>query len=72
MTILVIECVIVFVFEAGAAALHACAFYGLRRFRPWGWVAAVITAVAWSLVLVGIPVLVFLLQRPTREAYGIT
>ena len=71
-TVLVIECVIVLLFEAGAVALHACAFYGLRRFRPWGWVAALITSVAWSLVLLGIPVLVLLLQRPTREAYGIS
>jgi hypothetical protein len=72
MTVLVVECVIIIAFEIGAVALHACAFYGLRRFRPWGWVAAVITSVAWSLVLIGIPVLVFLLQRPTREAYGIS
>ena len=71
-TVLVIECVGVIAFEACAAALHATAFYGLRRFRPWGWVAAVITAVAWSLVVIGIPVLVLLLQRPTREAYGIS
>lgn len=71
-TVLIIECVIVFVFEASAAALHAFAFYGLRRFRPWGWVTAVIAAVAWSFVLLGIPVLVFLLQRPVRQAYGIS
>lgn len=71
-TVLVVECALVLMFEAAAAALHAVAFYGLRRFRPWGWVAALITSVAWSLVLLGIPVLVFLLQRPTREAYGIS
>jgi len=33
---------------------------------------AVIVAAAWSLVLVGIPILVFLLRRPTRQAYGIS
>lgn len=71
-TVLVVECAMVFMFEAGAVALHAAAFYGLRRLKPWGWVAALITAVAWSLVLLGIPVVVFLLQRPTREAYGIS
>lgn len=62
---------IVFI-ELAAAILHGVAFYGLRRFRAWGWVAAVIVAAAWSLVLVGIPVLVFLLRRPTRQAYGIS
>jgi len=62
---------IVFV-ELAAAILHGVAFYGLRKFRAWGWVAAVIVAAAWSLVLVGIPVLVFLLRRPTRQAYGIS
>lgn len=71
-TVLIMECAIVFVFEIGAVALHAFAFYGLRKFRPWGWVAAIITSVAWSLVLLGIPILVFLLRRPTREAYGIS
>jgi hypothetical protein len=58
--------------ELAAAILHAVAYYGLRKFRAWGWVAAVIVAAAWSLVLVGIPVLVFLLRRPTRQAYGIS
>lgn len=62
---------IVFVFEATAAGLHGAAFYGLRARRWWGWVVAVIVAGAWSLVLVGIPVLVFLLRRQTREAYGV-
>lgn len=71
-TVLILETSIVFLIEATAAALHATAFYGLRRFRAWGWVAAVITSVAWSLVLVGIPVLLYLLQRPTRQAYGIS
>jgi hypothetical protein len=35
-------------------------------------VVAVIVSAAWSLVLVGIPILVFLLRRPTRDAYGIS
>jgi hypothetical protein len=63
--------VIVFAFEATAAGLHGAAFYGLRSMRWWGWVVAVIVAGAWSLVLVGIPVLVLLLQRRTRQAYGV-
>ncbi len=70
--VLLVECSVIFLFEAGAAALHAVAFYGLRKFRPWGWVTAVITSVAWSLVLLGIPVLIFLLQRPVRQSYGIS
>jgi hypothetical protein len=63
--------VIIFVVEVAAAALHGMAYYGLKRLRPWGWVAAVIVSAAWSLVLIGIPVLVFLLRRQTRHAYGI-
>jgi len=63
--------VLIFVFEAVAAGLHGAAYYGLRRRRPWGWVVAVLVAGAWSLVIVGIPVFVLLLQRKTREAYGI-
>jgi hypothetical protein len=71
-TILILECAIVFSFEAGAAVLHGFAYYGLKKLRAWGWVTAVIAAGAWSLVLIGIPVLVFLFQRPTRQAYGIS
>jgi len=63
--------VLIFVFEATAAGLHGTAFYGLRRRKPWGWIVAVFVAGAWSLVVVGIPVFVFLLQRRTRQAYGI-
>jgi hypothetical protein len=63
--------VIIFVVEVAAAGLHGMAYYGLKRLRPWGWVAAVIVSAAWSLVLIGIPVLVFLLRRQTRHAYGI-
>jgi hypothetical protein len=52
--------------------LHATAYFGLKKLRLWGWIAALVVAVAWSLVLVGIPVLVVLLQRPTRQAFGMT
>jgi hypothetical protein len=68
---LVIYFAAVFMFEATAAGLHGAAFYGLRSMRWWGWVVAVIVAGGWSLVLIGIPVFVFLLQRQTRKAYGI-
>ncbi|HEX6348917.1 MAG TPA: zinc ribbon domain-containing protein [Candidatus Dormibacteraeota bacterium] len=54
-----------------AAGLHATAFYGLRARRRWGWLAAVTVAGAWSLVLVGIPVLAVLLRPSTRRAYGV-
>ena len=70
-SMLVVESVIVVFVELSAAALHAAAFYGLRRFRAWGWVTAVLVAGAWSLILVGIPIFVFLLRRQTRAAYGV-
>ena len=54
-----------------AAALHATAFYGLRRFRRWGWIAAVVVAALWSLLIVGIPVLVRLVSRGVRQAFGV-
>ena len=71
-SILVVYLVAILVFEATAAALHGAAYYGLRSRRAWGWILAVIVAGAWSLVLVGIPVLVLLFRRQTREAYGIS
>lgn len=71
-TWLVIESTIVVLFEITAAALHATAYFGLKKLRLWGWVCAVIVAGAWSLVLVGIPVLVLLLRRPTRRAFGMS
>jgi zinc-ribbon domain len=71
-TVMVYEAVVVFLFEAVAAGLHAAAYFGLRRLRPWGWIAAVIVAAAWSLILVGIPVLVALLRRDTRQSFGIS
>ncbi|TMG68865.1 MAG: hypothetical protein E6H86_04115 [Chloroflexi bacterium] len=71
-SVLVLYLGIVFFFEVAAVVLHGTAYYGLRRRRIWGWICAVIVAGAWSLVVVGIPVLVFLLQRQTRQAYGIS
>jgi len=70
-TILVVYASLVLTIEALFVAAHATAFYGMRRWRPWGWIAAVVVAGGWSLVLLGIPMLVFLLQKPTRQAYGI-
>jgi hypothetical protein len=54
-----------------AAALHGTAFYGLRRFRRWGWIAAVVVAALWSLLIVGIPVLIRLVSRSVRQAFGV-
>lgn len=54
-----------------AAALHGAAFYGLRRFRRWGWISAVVVASLWSLLVVGIPVLIRLVNRNVRQAYGV-
>jgi len=71
-TILAIEIVLLVSLEVAAVVLHGAAYYGLRAYRAWGWVVAVVVAGLWSLVLVGIPVLVFLLRRPTRKAYGIS
>ena len=68
---LVIYFAAVFTFEVTAGGLHGAAFYGLRGKKWWGWLIAVIVAGAWSLVLIGIPVFVFLLQRQTRKAYGV-
>ena len=68
---LVVESVVVVFFEACAIALHAAAYYGLRRFRAWGWAAATVVSAGWSLVVIGIPVLVLLLRRQTRAAYGV-
>lgn len=70
-TLLVFEAILVFFFVIVAAALHATAYFGLRARKPWGWIAAVIVAAAWSLLLVGIPVLVLLIRSNTRHAYGI-
>jgi hypothetical protein len=59
------------VFYLLAAGLHALAYYGLRARTRWGWLAALLLAGLWSLVLVGIPMLFVLLRRSTRHAYGI-
>jgi hypothetical protein len=71
-TFLIFQVSVVILFETSAAALHAAAYFGLRTRKPWGWIMAVIVSAAWSLVLVGIPLLVFLLRRTTRAAYGIS
>ena len=71
-TVLIVESALIFLFEGTAAALHAAAYFGLKRFRAWGWITAVIVAAAWSLILVGIPMLVLLLRRTTRQAYGVS
>ena len=70
-SLLVVYFAIIFAFQVTAVGLHATAYYGLKRMRWWGWVVAVIVAGAWSLVIIGIPVFVFLLQRQTRHAYGV-
>ena len=54
-----------------AAALHAAVYYGLRARRFWAWLLAVILSIAYSLVLVGIPILYLLLRRGTRSAFGV-
>lgn len=54
------------------AAGHAAAYQGLRARKRWGWILGVALAALWSLVLMGIPVLVKLVQRQVREAYGVS
>ena len=68
---LVVYFAVLLMFQATAAGVHGVAFYGLRARRWWGWVVGVLVAGAWSLVVVGIPVLVFMLRRQTRQAYGV-
>jgi len=70
--ILVLESVLIVFVCMSAIGLHAAAYYGLKRMRVWGWITAVIVSAGWSVILLGIPVLVFLLRRSTREAYGIS
>ena len=71
-TWMIVESAIVVLFEVTAAALHAAAYFGMKKLRLWGWICAVIVAGAWSLIVIGIPVLVVLLQRPTRRAFGMS
>ncbi len=54
------------------AAAHAAAYQGLRAKTRWGWMLGVVLAALWSLVLTGIPVLVKLVQRQVRAAYGVS
>jgi len=70
--IFVLESVLIVFVCMSAIGLHAAAYYGLKRMRVWGWITAVIVSAGWSVILLGIPVLVFLLRRSTREAYGIS
>ena len=70
--ILVAEAVLIFFIGLCAAALHAAAYYGLKRVRLWGWITAVMVSGAWSLVLLGIPILVLLLRKSTRDIYGVS
>jgi len=63
--------VVIFFFVIAAAFLHGIAYFGLRARKPWGWIAAVIMAAAWSLILIGIPVLVVLIRSSPRHAYGV-
>jgi|SRR5579859_771969 len=70
-TALIVEAAVIFLFEIVAVALHAAAYFGLRDRKAWGWIAAVMVSAAWSLVLVGIPILYVLLKRGTRRVYRI-
>ncbi|MDQ6773814.1 MAG: hypothetical protein M3024_12635 [Candidatus Dormibacteraeota bacterium] len=69
--LLLAEAVLQMAFLLIAAAAHFVAFYGLRRLKRWGWLAATVIAALWSLVLVGIPVLVWLTRREVRATYGV-
>lgn len=71
MSVLVLRWIIVIGGSAVAAALHGAAFYGLRRLRRWGWISALVVAAIWSLVIVGIPVLVRLVNRNVRQTFGV-
>jgi len=66
------ESILIFFLGTAAVVLHGAAYYGLKRLRVWGWITAVIVSSGWSLVILGIPILVLLLRRSTREAYGLT
>ena len=68
---IVIYAIVGFLFTIVAASLHATAYFGLKARKSWGWIVAVIVAGAWSLILIGIPVLVVLMRSSTRHAYGI-
>lgn len=71
MPMLVAYALLTVLIPLAVAAVHALAFYGLRAGRRWGWLAAVVVAGAWSLVLVGVPVLATLLRPSVRRAYGV-
>src|SRR6266480_5517795 len=52
-TMLTVEGVILASLEVAAVALHGAAYYGLRAYRAWGWVVAVVVSSFWSLFIVG-------------------
>lgn len=52
-------------------ALHIAAYLGLRARRAWGWALAVLAALVWCFLLVGLPVLVLLSRRRVRQAFGV-
>jgi len=62
---------VVIVIKVLLAAVHGVAYYGIRARRVTGWLTGVVLAGLWSLVLIGIPALFILLQRSTREAFGL-
>jgi drug/metabolite transporter (DMT)-like permease len=70
-SLVVAEASLVFFYVGAAICLHAVAYFGLRARRPSGWIAALIVAAGWSLILIGIPVLYLLAKSSTRHAYGI-
>lgn len=69
--VLIVYGVILIGAALAAAALHAAGFYGLRRRRWWGWLAAVVVAAFWSLLIVGLPVLLRLVSRNVRQTFGV-
>ncbi|MGH7910204.1 MAG: zinc ribbon domain-containing protein [Candidatus Dormibacteraceae bacterium] len=66
---LVVSLCIVFLLSAAG---HAIAFHGLRAKKRWGWIVGIVLATLWSIVIMGIPVLVRLAQRQVRAAYGVS
>ncbi len=69
--VLTVDLVILIGGSVCAAVLHGVAFYGLRRRRRWGWIAALVVASLWSLLIVGIPVVIRLVNRNVRQAFGV-
>ena len=57
--------------EVVGAVLHGVAYYTLRRRRLAGWAVAVVLAELWSVLLLGIPLLLILLRRDVRAEFGL-